>query len=626
MGIRLNPKFVIAGSDAHGEFNKALGKAKTYIYLPNGTGKKDILLALEKGNSIITDGPFLSFEIIGKHIGETLESNSPIQPELKITWKSTEEFGKIEQIKIIKNGSWDPGINDYIIKPSETAELDDYDNTDGIYVVQDPVLVNENTYYRLELTTSKGYKAYTNPIFLQFDQDLHIFWHSFGGCVVFKPCPNNFSLTGIDIFLDGNNVSQFIQLNKLQICNLSSGYHSWQAYKEARIIATGDDLFIDKNLYTVYGHVQDVYGSPISNALVLFTDEGCVDDQDFSKYFAYTNHAGYYSAQIPKDINLTRTAVVSTISPPYYIPYISNCSDAPSKHDPEYPVITLETRQTEICYNDYDDNLDGKKDCEDYTCYDSENCNIKYIDEFYLFKPRNGNSIELFTPEDEFVGVKLKILNVAVNDTVSAYFFKNGELFSVDFVKIDKSIIELENNYRYVYVFLKMDTFDGFNDPVGDYEVKISINGIEYDSKIFSISDFENDITTMLNEIYLKEAENVLDVIIEPHTCGPFPGISTFCPTEHPVYSVESNEENQITVFLEGRCSPTEFKWCYNKQFFSIFLVNIEPLSDQVELCFQPDPDNAFPQDTACRNVTLTPLINELEDAKLYYYKIPMSA
>lgn len=118
--------FILGGSDAHMDFNfafrphmaflihylndNAFGKVRTLAYMPRTDGrvltKENLYRALRNGNALATDGPVALFSLRPKNGGKTyrLGETVPMQPgedlELSMEWKSTPEFGPVDQISL----------------------------------------------------------------------------------------------------------------------------------------------------------------------------------------------------------------------------------------------------------------------------------------------------------------------------------------------------------------------------------------------------------------------------------------------------------------------------------------------------------------------------------------------
>lgn len=148
--------YISAGTDSHGDFNHGFGSVWTGCYA-NPFSKENVLASLKNGKCYMSNGPALKMEHFG---GGQLLMNGDIikkttQPSLNfaITYKSTEEFGTVDNIYVIKNGQVvaDVGQGAY----SGNSPIGWADNA-----------VPNEGYYRLYALTSKGYEAFTNPIFI----------------------------------------------------------------------------------------------------------------------------------------------------------------------------------------------------------------------------------------------------------------------------------------------------------------------------------------------------------------------------------------------------------------------------------------------------------------------------
>jgi len=153
--------FIIAGNDAHGNFNimrqikipfiklfssveQVFGKFHTvFNYKTN-----DPIKGIKSGKIIVSNGPFLDFciEANGKKnpIGSTISTNSA---RLYYNTKSTPEFGEIKKIKLF--------IGNYSKKEEE--QILNFQNGCNLEIP-------ENGYVRMSMSTSKMGRVYTNPI------------------------------------------------------------------------------------------------------------------------------------------------------------------------------------------------------------------------------------------------------------------------------------------------------------------------------------------------------------------------------------------------------------------------------------------------------------------------------
>jgi hypothetical protein len=124
---RLRKYFILAGSDAHMDFNyslrphlpflvaylndNAFGKARSLVYLPKQGGEAlteaNLYDALRNGKVLLTDGPVVLFQlkIEGEaqvyRFGETITLPPGKNLELSVEWHSSPEFGPIQEIDII---------------------------------------------------------------------------------------------------------------------------------------------------------------------------------------------------------------------------------------------------------------------------------------------------------------------------------------------------------------------------------------------------------------------------------------------------------------------------------------------------------------------------------------------
>ena len=122
----LKKYFILAGSDAHMDFNYALrphpafllhylndnafGKVRTLAYLPKQNGQtlreQSLYGALRTGKTLLTDGPVALFcvrpegETKVYRLGDTVTFPAGKNLELLLEWHSTPEFGPIERFKL----------------------------------------------------------------------------------------------------------------------------------------------------------------------------------------------------------------------------------------------------------------------------------------------------------------------------------------------------------------------------------------------------------------------------------------------------------------------------------------------------------------------------------------------
>jgi len=151
---------IIAGSDAHGFFNRArhvttpfwkiaennehiYGKVRTGLLLKKQLMPEDILDALLNSRSFITNGPFLDLEVI--------ESD-----ELKVECLSSDEFGEIADLKVFwgKKGLQQEELIFHSVDSKGFTEYKTFKSGK-----------NEG-YFRAVAQTTTGLEAYTNPVFI----------------------------------------------------------------------------------------------------------------------------------------------------------------------------------------------------------------------------------------------------------------------------------------------------------------------------------------------------------------------------------------------------------------------------------------------------------------------------
>jgi len=168
-----NDIFIAGGSDAHGDFShattvigpmdNAFGKVRTYIYTEEFTDE-GILNALKNGHSIMTDGPLVIFNITNER-SETAIIGHEITGynlTLNIQWESTSEFGIISHIYIHRGiiNETEVEISEYNLTPHNLSGRVVYSDLAG------KVPLMKNGYIRINAITDKGYRVYTNPIWI----------------------------------------------------------------------------------------------------------------------------------------------------------------------------------------------------------------------------------------------------------------------------------------------------------------------------------------------------------------------------------------------------------------------------------------------------------------------------
>lgn len=204
----LNPLrkiFLSGGSDAHGDLNyqtyqaiiggikaqdNALAKVRTVAYCPNGIddNNENIFRALWNGNTIVTDGPLLIFNI-DLNGNKTIENDEPkigdnatcnlINIEngtigIFLKWNTSPEFGgKIVHLDLYINDNYISLYNlsgiGSSIKDSILISLKDIKNEFTTIYSDFSFILDEYSLFRIEAFTNKQlYRCYTNPIWIKF--------------------------------------------------------------------------------------------------------------------------------------------------------------------------------------------------------------------------------------------------------------------------------------------------------------------------------------------------------------------------------------------------------------------------------------------------------------------------
>jgi len=184
-------KYIIAGSDAHGDFNRYryvkhpfikteeqmndyFGKPRTCVYCGPTVDEETLLEGLRKGRAVVTNGPLAIFELQrhdGKKamIGETMSGK---KFDLILQARSTEEFGELQQAVIYKGELYKHEM--------VWAQIDLTHKNDRYYHIskhqirlkeQHNSAIADNGYYiRVEVTSklkNQIYRCLTNPIWIK---------------------------------------------------------------------------------------------------------------------------------------------------------------------------------------------------------------------------------------------------------------------------------------------------------------------------------------------------------------------------------------------------------------------------------------------------------------------------
>lgn len=173
-------KYIFAGNDAHGNFNRfrqigfpfltlrenrkeIFGRARTGLYLENRISKEEIIKAIKKGRAIITNGPFAQIIIENeKHehavIGDEISGSNF---NIKLIAKSNHDFGELMAVKLFW-GNVKMGQEKVIMEIKQFKDLYFFEKIISFYSP------TSRGYFRLEVRSKKEeiYKCYTNPIWV----------------------------------------------------------------------------------------------------------------------------------------------------------------------------------------------------------------------------------------------------------------------------------------------------------------------------------------------------------------------------------------------------------------------------------------------------------------------------
>ncbi|HDN67399.1 MAG: hypothetical protein B1H40_00650 [Candidatus Latescibacteria bacterium 4484_181] len=168
--------FALAGNDAHGDFNRSrriripflkiaetnhncFGKVRACVLVRGKLSEKTVLEALRSGRSIITDGPFVVFQVHNNQgekaeIGETLTGKSFT---LHMEAKTIDEFGEFEKIEVFQG----------ILSKREERKIRVFRRPCFHFTSIPNLKIEEPCYFRIEAQTRKGNLCITNPIWVQ---------------------------------------------------------------------------------------------------------------------------------------------------------------------------------------------------------------------------------------------------------------------------------------------------------------------------------------------------------------------------------------------------------------------------------------------------------------------------
>ncbi|MDP8240497.1 MAG: CehA/McbA family metallohydrolase [Candidatus Hatepunaea meridiana] len=181
--IKGQRKYIYAGNDAHGNFNRfrqvrlpmvslyehnnhLFGKSLTHIRSGNHSGTKDIINALKTGQVVISNGPALELTIVKDnhlfHTGNEVKITG--NEKIHLRYSTSTEFGGIESLKLFSAG--DKNENCFpIVDENIEFKLDDCFKGEVV------IPVKGTLYLRAELFTrtkeGKQNFAYSNPIWIR---------------------------------------------------------------------------------------------------------------------------------------------------------------------------------------------------------------------------------------------------------------------------------------------------------------------------------------------------------------------------------------------------------------------------------------------------------------------------
>jgi hypothetical protein len=174
--------YVLAGNDAHGDFNRCrkvkypntklsesydhiFGKVRTYAYCGGAESSADAILdALKNGRTVVTNGPVAILEA-RNGAGHTASIGEEITGgdfTLTIRVRSSEEFGQVDRVRLYRG--------DLIDRSEHVEKTFVPSNSEMTHVFTHRIAHRNRCYVRVEAKSSVGSKRYrclTNPIWLR---------------------------------------------------------------------------------------------------------------------------------------------------------------------------------------------------------------------------------------------------------------------------------------------------------------------------------------------------------------------------------------------------------------------------------------------------------------------------
>lgn len=172
-------KFLLAGSDSHGDFNReysgwpyapSFGAPRTLVYVEGGLSSEKLLDGLKKGRIVTTSGPAAMLEIVNSDGDSTIIGGETAGgPFMAVAGaRSSAEFGPISEIKIYA-GNLDTKSETLLTTYSSEYSADPFDVDNTLRLPDDL----KNGYVRIEATSKSGdqtFYAYTNPIWFRWNK------------------------------------------------------------------------------------------------------------------------------------------------------------------------------------------------------------------------------------------------------------------------------------------------------------------------------------------------------------------------------------------------------------------------------------------------------------------------
>lgn len=172
-------KFLLAGTDAHGDFNgiyvgwpvnRPYGMIRSAVYAPGGLSQESLVEGFQKGRIMVTNGPAALLEMVNGAgdtaiIGDTTAGG----PFLALVYaRSTPEYGPVSEMKIFI-GDTDAKKESVLTSFSAAYAQNPMDMENSLQLPEQV----RNGYVRLEVTSQKDgvtYRALTNPIWFSYDK------------------------------------------------------------------------------------------------------------------------------------------------------------------------------------------------------------------------------------------------------------------------------------------------------------------------------------------------------------------------------------------------------------------------------------------------------------------------